>query len=204
MSEDSREKHRMQNVIAHNPRIKPIIFGLMAGMALLLVYFGLLTFANSFSHALQQFKDMWYWIALLVAGFGTQAGLYVYIRGAFRIGAAATSSLTAAGGLSTTSMVACCAHHLTNVIPILSISAAAVFLTRFQTSFIVLGVLSNLIGINVMLKIIQQHHLYNEKGNEKGPFAALMRVNMKKALYFTIAFSALVFAVILFKNYSKI
>jgi len=179
---------------------KPLFFGAIAGTLLLIVYFGVLSFANSFTHAILQFKSMWYWITLLVLGFSTQIGLYTYIKMATKLkalGGAATSSIATAGGISTTSMVACCAHHLTEVIPILGISAAAIFLNQFQTLFIVVGVLSNLIGINFMLKIIQEHSLYNKSS---GVFVYLMKVNMKKTIYVTSVFSIFIFSIVLYNS----
>ena len=58
---------------------KPILFGVVGGMTLLIIYWLILSIANSFNHALSQFFDMWYWIVLLTIGFGTQIGLYTYI-----------------------------------------------------------------------------------------------------------------------------
>ncbi|GFP19971.1 hypothetical protein HKBW3S03_01475 [Candidatus Hakubella thermalkaliphila] len=59
---------------------KPIIIGAIGATGLLIIYFGILTWVNSFSHALEQFSQMWYWISILVVGFGIQLGLYSYIR----------------------------------------------------------------------------------------------------------------------------
>ncbi len=177
---------------------KPVLSGVTAGAALLLIYFLVLTFANSFRHALEQFGEMWYWVILLVAGFGTQVGLYTFIRMSLKLrkeSGIAASSVAAAGGISTTSMVACCAHHVTDFLPILGISAAMIFFNQFQNLFIITGVLSNVIGINLMLKIIQEHNLY-QKGT--GIFSVAMKVNMKKTLYVTGIFSFLTFLVTLY------
>ena len=43
------------------------------------------------------------------------------------------------GGTSVTAMVACCLHHVTDVLPILGLSAAATFLTRYQRPFMLIG-----------------------------------------------------------------
>lgn len=177
----------------------PLMWGGIAGLFLLLIYFGILTFANSFAHALQQFSDMWYWISLLVVGFGTQVGLFVYVKKAAKIkveAGLAGSSVATAGGISATSMVACCLHHVTDVIPILGVSAAAVFLLQFQVLFIIIGVLSNLIGVTIMLKIIQEHSLYNERGILR----TILRLNMKKALYVNIILSVIIFLIVLFTS----
>jgi hypothetical protein len=57
----------------------------------------------------------------------------------------------ASGGTSATAMVACCIHHVTDVLPILGLSAAASFLTRYQRPFMLIGLAMNLIGIGVMV-----------------------------------------------------
>jgi len=139
---------------------KPVVAGIIGGLALLVIYFGIVSFANSFDHALTVFGNLWYWIALLTIGFGFQVGLYVYVRQTIKNGTkGATAEVATAGGISTGSMIACCAHHVTDLLPILGLGAAAMFLTQFQTSFILLGVFSNLVGITMMLHIIGKHNL---------------------------------------------
>ena len=59
---------------------KPVILGLIGSIVLLGVYFIILSSFNSFSHAVQQFAYQWYWISLLVIGFGLQIGLYTYVK----------------------------------------------------------------------------------------------------------------------------
>ena len=58
------------------------------------------------------------------------------------------------GGTSATAMVACCIHHVTDVLPILGLSAAAGFLARYQHPFMLLGLAMNLMGIGVMLFVL--------------------------------------------------
>ena len=85
----------------------PALWGVIAGLSLLSIYFLILTVANSFGHAIEQFREMWYWISILVLGFGLQAALYTHIRGVLKArkeSGVATSSVAAAGGISTTSM----------------------------------------------------------------------------------------------------
>lgn len=178
--------------------VRPIIFGVLGGVSLLGIYFGILSWANSFTHAIEQFINLWYWISLLVVGFGIQMGLFTYIRGFSRIKAmtpGATSTMATAGGVSTGAMIACCAHHLTDVLPILGLSAAAVFLGKYQVAFMVMGVLSNLIGVNMMLKIMQQHKLYHASGFMNW----IMNINMQKTLYINIIISVFIFLIVLVK-----
>ncbi|MBI2832470.1 MAG: hypothetical protein HYX79_09455 [Chloroflexi bacterium] len=136
------------------------LIGTGAAILLVAVYISLIALAQGWSHALEQTAGMWYWVALLASGFGVQAGLFSFIRHGIRARqAAATGSLAASGGVSAGSMAACCAHHLSDVLPLLGLSGAALFLVRYQTFFLIAGVLSNIVGIIIMLETIQRHGL---------------------------------------------
>jgi len=121
-------------------------------------YIGILTWAQGWDYASSQFvRDRWYVIPI-VLGFGVQASLYSILR--FRLFIPITSTghagsmMGASGGTSATAMVACCIHHVTDVLPILGLSAAASFLTRYQRPFMLVGLTMNLIGIGVMLFVL--------------------------------------------------
>ncbi|MDP1548295.1 MAG: hypothetical protein Q8L87_19955 [Anaerolineales bacterium] len=127
-------------------------------------YIGILTWAQGWDYASSQFvRDRWYVIPIIL-GFGVQAALYSILR--FRLFIPATSTthagsmtpvkgvIGASGGTSATAMVACCIHHVTDVLPILGLSAAASFLTRYQRPFMLIGLVMNLIGIGVMLFVL--------------------------------------------------
>ena len=145
---------------------KSIWWGIGGAVLLTLFYWLVLTLANSLAHAVEQWRQWWFWIALLVIGFGSQVGLYSYIRYALRerkmkgVG----REVVAAGGVSAGSMVACCAHHLVDVLPIIGVSAAAVFLVEYQLFFIIVGVVSNAVGIVYLLEVIKKHVFYKEGG----------------------------------------
>jgi hypothetical protein len=53
-------------------------------------------------------------------------------------------------------MVACCAHHVADVLPVLGLSAAAAFLAQWKVPFLVIGLLMNLAGILVMLRALRR------------------------------------------------
>jgi YHS domain-containing protein len=140
---------------------RPVIFGTAGAGVLLLIFFGLVTLANgSFGSSLDEFKRIWYWILILASGFGFQLGLFTYLKQRIAENTAiATAEVAASGTVSTGSMVACCAHGLVNVLPLVGVSAAAAFLATYQLPFILIGVFSNLVGITIMLGIIQKHGL---------------------------------------------
>jgi hypothetical protein len=62
------------------------------------------------------------------------------------------------GGTSVTAMVACCLHHVTDVLPILGVGAAATFLTRYQRPFMLLGLGMNILGVLVMLVVLYREY----------------------------------------------
>ena len=133
-----------------------VLVGFGAAVLLFLVYLGLVTWAEGLEHVFAQSPTPWYWIVLLTVGFGTQAGLFSFMRHSLKQRRkTATASVATSGSVSVVSMAACCAHHLTDVLPFLGLAGAATFLTEYQLVFIVLGVLSNIVGITVMLDAIQ-------------------------------------------------
>ena len=54
-------------------------------------------------------------------------------------------------------MLACCAHHASDVLPLIGLSGAALFLTDYRVPFMVLGIATNLVGIVVMLRQMRKH-----------------------------------------------
>jgi hypothetical protein len=156
---------------------RPIALAISSSVVLFLVYIGVLSLLETFDHAIMQFVEFWYWMIPLVVGFGVQVGLYSDIRNAFRARARTPNGVMAtSGGVSTTSMIVCCLHHVTDVLPVIGLSAAAVFLTVYQPVFLALGVFSNLVGITIMLTVMQQNNLVNTKGK----LSNLLRYDMKR------------------------
>ncbi len=145
-----------------------ILIGIGAAVLLIIIYLGIITLAQDWTHALEQTTELWYWVLALAGGFGIQAGLFSFIRQSIRERRAATTgSVAASGGISAGSMAACCAHHLADVLPLLGLSGLAIFLVRYQLFFITVGVLSNIVGITIMLETIQRHGLSDRLGRWK-------------------------------------
>lgn len=171
-------------------KVSPTEAGFLGAITLLFAYFILLSILNSFDHAISQFFSMWYWILALAIGFGIQVGLYSHIKHAACANASASAEIAATGGVSATSMLGCCLHHITDVIPIIGLSAAAIFVTQYTTQFMIIGVASNIIGITLMLNIMQKHKLYGKKS----PFSELFKYDMAFARNITIVVSVLIIA----------
>ena len=138
--------------------LRPLAFGLLGVLGLLAFYLGIITLAQGWGHAIQQLADDRWFVGVIVSGFGAQLGLYAYLKGLHA--QAAAGGVAASTGTSATAMLACCAHHLADVLPIIGLSGAAVFLNAYKTPLLWLGIVMNFAGIVYLLrKIYQQRQI---------------------------------------------
>jgi hypothetical protein len=145
----------------------PLGAGLLGAVILTAVYFGIVSWAESPKHAAEFFwQDRWIVIPIIL-GFGVQAALYTILKlrlflpvnntrlgGSMTPAPASGASVGASGTTSTIAMVACCAHHVTDVLPILGLTAAATFLAKYRLAFMGVGLGTTLLGIGYMLFIL--------------------------------------------------
>lgn len=148
----------MQNVSKTKRILWPFGAGLVGAMFLTGLYFGIISWAESPQHAAELFwEDRWIVIPIIL-GFGVQMALYIILKKRLFLPVSHTGpsgALTgASGGMSTAAMVACCAHHVTDVLPILGLTAAAAFLAQYRIAFMLVGLGTTLLGIVVMLVIL--------------------------------------------------
>lgn len=137
----------------------PAIIGLAAALALVGLYLAIVTIAQGLGHALELLAQDRFFVAAIATGFGTQAGLYSYLRVGAHIsnGTTPSTALAASGtGTSSVAMIACCLHHVTDVLPLLGLSGAAIFLSQYRVPFMLLGIAMNLVGIAVMVRLIRK------------------------------------------------
>jgi len=131
---------------------KFVLKGLAASTILLTFYFIIASLLGGVSFALDNFIKLGYWMIPLVIGFGIQMGMFFYVKEKMHKKAAGTAA--ASSGISATSMVACCAHHIADIAPFLGITALGLFLTKYQSTFLLMGVLSNILGITYMASLV--------------------------------------------------
>jgi hypothetical protein len=136
----------------------PLATGLVGALFLTGLYFGIVSWAESPQHAVELFWDDRWIVLPIILGFGVQVGLYTILKKRLFVPVAATGPsgpLMGAGGTtSTIAMVACCAHHVTDVLPILGLTAAATFLAQYRIAFMLVGLGTTLLGIVIMLFIL--------------------------------------------------
>ena len=157
-------------------KTKIALHGIAASLLLTSAYFAVVSYSESFSHALGTLLATWYLMLSLIAGFGVQIALFSYIRQYSSVARRNPAGVTASGGLSAGSMIACCIHHVTDVIPALGFTALTSALVTFQPLLIAVGLLSNIIGILTILATIQRQHLYDTSG----ALGRIMKMNIGK------------------------
>jgi len=129
--------------------------GALAGLLLVGLYLGLVTWAQGLSHARELLWGDRYFVTAIAAGFGIQTGLFVYVRRLLSLrarGGAAAATATGTG-TSTVAMVACCAHHVTDALPVLGLSGAALFLNDYRIPLMAAGLAVNAAGVLYMARL---------------------------------------------------
>lgn len=135
----------------------PVGAGVLGTLAMSGVYLGIVSLAGSPDHALSLFWEDRALVIPILLGFGLQVGLYTLLKTGLYlpVHAPAGGAVTAAGGgVSTAAMVACCVHHVADVLPLVGLSAAAAFLANWKVPFMIAGLATNLLGITLMLRAL--------------------------------------------------
>lgn len=135
---------------------RSIAAGLIGSAALLAVYLGIITLAQGMTHAFEQLSIDAPFVGLIAAGFGAQIGLFVELRRVDQIHRASAAVTAAGTGTSAAAMLACCAHHVVDLLPLVGLSAAAVFLDAYKTPLFLVGIGMNAIGIVVIARQLRR------------------------------------------------
>lgn len=135
---------------------RSVAAGLAGAAALLGVYLGIISLAQGVEHAFAQLATDALFVGLIAAGFGTQVALFTELRTLDRRHRASAAVTAAGTGTSAAAMLACCAHHLVELLPIVGLSAAAVFLNAYKTPLFLVGIGMNGVGIVVVARQLRR------------------------------------------------
>ncbi|MCK9201776.1 MAG: hypothetical protein M0P59_05390 [Gallionella sp.] len=125
-------------------------------MLLLAVYFGVVSLISGRNFALEQFAEFWYFIVTLSVGFGIQVGLYIHLKNLVGRHGASGKMVAVSGTTSTAAMVSCCAHYLTNILPILGVTGFLAVVAEYQVELFWVGLTFNAAGVSYILsKVVQ-------------------------------------------------
>jgi hypothetical protein len=99
--------------------------------------------SGSVEHLYDQIQLDWYLLIPILVGFGAQITVMAELRRRHRLMGAAMGAGAAGTGASSAGMIACCAHHIGELLPFLGATAATTFLYEARVAFMIVGV-----GIN--------------------------------------------------------
>jgi len=89
------------------------------------------------------------YIIPLALGFSFQVLLFLNIREKVK---GSSGLVFGSGTMSTGSMIACCAHHITEVLPFLALGGISIFFTNYQKELLILSILINWFGVLYMYR----------------------------------------------------
>ncbi|CAG1002755.1 MAG: hypothetical protein OIN86_02635 [Candidatus Methanoperedens sp.] len=127
----------------------PFVFGASAGILVVLFNISIASLAEgSFEKGYQVFLTNGIFVYLIPLAVGVQMGLFRYHRNITTGNIAGSEKMGMAGSAtSSLTMVACCLHHVSDILPSIGlILAASSFLIQYKDSIIIIGLLANVAG----------------------------------------------------------
>jgi len=112
--------------------------------------------SGSVEHLYDQIRLDWYLLIPILAGFGVQITVMAELRRRHRLMGAAMGAGAAGTGASSAGMIACCAHHIAELLPFLGATAAATFLYDARVAFMIVGLGINGIALAIGLSRLRK------------------------------------------------
>ena len=123
-------------------------WGVTASGALVGFYVAVLAWSGGWEHLVDQAGADWRLLTPITFAFGTQVALSVELR--HRHHAQHLAATAGAGtGASAVGMVACCAHHLVDLVPLLGAAGVAGFLFDWRIPLMIGGLAVNLVAVAI-------------------------------------------------------
>jgi hypothetical protein len=130
--------------------------GGLAAAGLAVLYAAVVGGVGGAEHLVQQAGSDWPWLVVILTGFGVQVCLFVELRRRRRMSRAVGATSGTGGSASAVGMVACCAHHLADLAPLIGLSGAAVFLTSYRTPIMAAAVAVNALGVLIAARRLRR------------------------------------------------
>ena len=127
----------------------PFVFG--AGIGVLVIFFNISVASlaeGSFGKGYQVFLTNGIFVYLIPLAVAIQMGLFRYHRNMTTASVSGSEKMGMAGSAtSSLTMIACCLHHVSDLLPAVGfILAASSFLIQYKDAIIILGLVANLVG----------------------------------------------------------
>ena len=127
----------------------PFVFGSTVGILVVLFNISIASLAEgSLKSGYSVFLDNGIFVYLIPLAVGVQMGLFRYYRNLTAGNVSGSEKMGMAGSAtSSLAMIACCLHHVSDLLPAVGfVLAASSFLTEYKDTIIIIGLLANLAG----------------------------------------------------------
>lgn len=141
-------------------KTRSVIWGAVGSTGMAGFYIAVIVWANGWSHLGEQIRHDWFFLLLIIVGFGVQVALMVELRARHRMGRSEATAGATGAGSSAVGMLACCAHHLAEIAPLVGATAASTFLANYRIAFMVAGISLNAVGITVAARKLRHSHTH--------------------------------------------
>lgn len=161
--------------MSSRPTVTPrsVSLGLLAMLGLAIFYGVVVGLASSsWDHLTTQVRQDWYFLTPILVGFGTQVGLLAELRHRNHLQHGAAAAGGAGAGASAAGMVACCAHHLADLVPLVGATGAAAFLIDYRVPFMLVGIGVNAVGVALATRRLRTYDRVGVAVKEAEPCAA--------------------------------
>lgn len=143
---------------------RSVVFAFLSFFGLVIFYLGVVSAVESWAHAVELVLGDIFFVGAIALGLGIQVGLFSYTRQLKKIhyqqGAGLLTATGTGTGTSTVSMVACCLHHVGDVLPFVGLSAATIFFEQYRYPLMWSGVTINFLGILIMIHIMNMKRFW--------------------------------------------
>ena len=134
-------------------KAKPLVVFITAFLGLLLLNIAIVAIlSKSISFATEQFLSLKIFLVPIAVGFGLQAALYSLIK------AKNALLMVGSGSINTGAMVACCAHHIADLIPLMAIVGISAFLVYIQKYLLIGALVLNWLIVIYLYKKFKEVH----------------------------------------------
>jgi len=145
----------------------PFVFGAAAGIIVILFNILVASIAEgSLKEGFSVFLTNGIFVYLIPLAVGVQMGLFRYHRNLTSGNASGTEKFGMAGSAtSSLAMVACCLHHVSDLLPAVGfLLATSSFLIEYKDAIIIIGLLANLAGSAYIARAILKDRAVIAKG----------------------------------------
>jgi hypothetical protein len=137
-------KQRIKNILKN-----PIIFGMIVGILVILFNISIASLAEgSLKGGYSVFLDNGIFVYLIPLAVGVQMGLFRYHRNLTNGNVSGSEKVGMAGSATSSfAMLACCLHHVSDLLPAVGfVLATSSFLTEYKDAIIIIGLSANVAG----------------------------------------------------------